>query len=391
LTAVHDIVGQIATNTTSFQDEDPYPTVWSISYGLPESDALANLPLVQQTNQYLQMMQQAGSTLFASSGDFGAAQSNDGNIIDVEFPANLPYAVGVGATALYRKVGEQQNREIACSAFDTNVITSGGGYSTYFSVPSYQAPYTTSQYRGVPDVSAVGANIWAVVNQQSVNMFGTSASAPLFAAIQTLLNNRLVAAGQETLRNANSFYYTQNQAMSSRNGNGLHDITTGNNCAGRTIHVNGEPLNFPSLSEINTQCYSASVGWDPVTGCGSPNFGALLFALTGESIAPQTSSPASNSGGDSFNPDAALNFIEKHWEYFAIGGGVFLFFVIALCYGLKMRSDSQKDRYSPLDDADERESLQQRTSVVVVGPQGKSPRQQQQQQRVAYGTNSEEY
>lgn len=76
------------------------------------------------------------------------------------------------------------------------MITSGGGFSTEFAQPAWQAPAVstylqhntaTSGYnaagRGFPDVSFVGVNYPTFIGGNQYGMYGTSASTPFFAAM----------------------------------------------------------------------------------------------------------------------------------------------------------------------------------------------------------------
>jgi len=159
----------------------------------------------------------------------------------------------------------------------TNVgsrITSGGGFSNVFSQPSYQASvvkkyasnlnipsnYYKSSGRAYPDVAALGHNFIVIIDGEIVPIDGTSASAPTFAAIVTLLNDARFQANLAPLGFLNPLFYSQS--------NLFNDIVTGDN----------------SCSELAWICckygFPASVGWDAVTGLGSPNYEKLIVAFS---------------------------------------------------------------------------------------------------------------
>lgn len=144
--------------------------------------------------------------------------------------------------------------ESACE----QVIYSGGGFSNTFSLPSYQssavsnyynkyAPsYTSAQCnnsratRGFPDVSANGANYIISVQGQYISVFGTSASAPVFASVLTLINEARLNIGKSTVGFVNPALYANPSMFSESillyfipNTNQLFstidDITSGNN------------------------------------------------------------------------------------------------------------------------------------------------------------------
>jgi len=79
---------------------------------------------------------------------------------------------------------------------------------------------------------------------------GTSASSPTFAGFVALLNDVRLKAGRPSLGFLNPFLYSTGLA-------GLNDITSGNNAG------------------CGTPGFNSTVGWDPVTGLGTPNFGKL--------------------------------------------------------------------------------------------------------------------
>ncbi len=131
------------------------------------------------------------------------------------------------------------------------------------------APPTSGGGRGVPDVAGdaspeTGSNV--LVDGQSGVVGGTSAVAPLWAALIALLNQQ---------RGSNIGF--ANLALYQNAENGFNDITQGNNGS-----------------------YSAGPSWDCCTGLGSPNGNQLsqIFAATTTS-ATQPLSVAASRGGKS--------------------------------------------------------------------------------------------
>jgi kumamolisin len=105
--------------------------------------------------------------------------------------------------------------------------------------------------RGVPDISgdadpATGYQI--LVDGRNAVFGGTSAVAPLWAALIALLNQQV----GKPLGFVNNALYAGSLATKA-----LHDITSGNNGA-----------------------YTAGQGWDACTGLGSPNGQQLLTAFS---------------------------------------------------------------------------------------------------------------
>ncbi|KAF9380278.1 hypothetical protein CPC16_010383 [Podila verticillata] len=106
--------------------------------------------------------------------------------------------------------------------------------------------------RDFPDISAQGENIAIVLSGNITSIAGTAASTPLVASIVALLNDRLLAK-MGLLGFLNPLIYTRPNIW--------NDVTTGTN---------------PSCS---TTGFPAMVGWDPVTGMGTPNFDKWAKAL----------------------------------------------------------------------------------------------------------------
>lgn len=131
---------------------------------------------------------------------------------------------------------------------------SSGGFSNVFAQPDYQTDAVgnylstlgstnsglfNTQGRGYPDVSAAGVAYQVNIGGDVQPVSGTSASAPLFASIVALLNDRLVAAGQSTMGFLNPMLYSNGLAA-------LDDVTQGNNPG------------------CGTDGFPAASGWDPV-------------------------------------------------------------------------------------------------------------------------------
>jgi len=207
-----------------------------------------------------------GVTLTFSSGDGGVGDNNpdpttttcianDGTNRTTflpGFPASCPFVTAVGGT-----VGVP---ETAVTRFG-----SGGGFSNYFARPAYQNAAVTpflkalgntnaglfnATGRGIPDVAAQGDNFEIVLMGHTILIGGTSASSPTFAGIVALLNDARIAVGKPPLGFLNPLIYSKGTAA-------FNDITIGSNPG------------------CGTQGFQCSVGWDPVTGLGTPNFGLL--------------------------------------------------------------------------------------------------------------------
>ena len=204
-----------------------------------------------------------GISLFAASGDCGAADGTSG--LAVSYPAADPFVTAVGGTVLRTssdgtylgETGWNGSASGAVAPGCTNQGGSGGGFSD-LPRPTWQGGVpNASGGRAVPDVS-LDAETPAVVayTNSFVGVSGTSVGTPIWAGIAAIadqwaghalgfLNPGLYRIGQ-------SSNYTAD----------FHDIVVGDNG------------------------YSAGPGWDPVTGIGTPIVSGLVRDLTGSVALP---------------------------------------------------------------------------------------------------------
>lgn len=266
--------------------------VISISYGEQEDDLPTNYQQ-RQCSEFMKLGMQGVSVVIASGDSGVAARSTDdgnadgclgnGEVFNPDFPASCPYVTAAGATYLPPGGNAAMDQEVAVTRFP-----SGGGFSNIYPRPSYQntavstyltahtptyKTYNTSGMnnppetvtagglyniagRGYPDISAVGDNVVIFLDGTPELIGGTSAAAPVFAAIINRINEERLAAGKKTVGFLNPTLYSNPSAF--------HDITVGNN------------------SGCGTPGFYAASGWDPVTGLGTPNYPALLDVSFGD-------------------------------------------------------------------------------------------------------------
>ena len=240
--------------TTAVHDSVNKPSVISISWGAAESAWTAQA--MTQFDQAFQAAASMGVTVCCASGDNGSADGASDGKPHADFPASSPHALGCGGTKL-TAAGGRISAEVVWNE-GSNGAT-GGGVSSFFAVPDYQAHAnvpllagTQKRGRGVPDVAGdadPSSGYQVRVDGQNMVIGGTSAVAPLWAGLVALLNQKL----------GHPVGFLNPLLYGSLAGRGVvHDITSGNNGA-----------------------YSARAGWDPCTGWGSPNGAALLKALAG--------------------------------------------------------------------------------------------------------------
>jgi len=314
----------------------------TFSYGVCEFD------LGQTNANTLEMiMSQAaaqGQSFLAASGDEGStACSATGSTdtvaqqeaLNVSYPASSPYVTGIGGT----EFNEGSNTGTYWSSNgSTDVITSalsyipevvwnddadggglsasGGGVSTLFSKPTWQAgvPGIPSDgKRDVPDISLDASNdhdpylyctsdtsAWSSGQIGSCTAGfrdgggiltaagGTSFSTPIFAGMLARVNQKQNYTSGSGLINPTLYTLAANAATYT---SAFHDITTGNNkCTAGS--------GFCASGDVG---YSAGVGYDLTTGLGTPDLTNLAGAWpaststligTTTTVTPSNSAPA---------------------------------------------------------------------------------------------------
>jgi tripeptidyl-peptidase-1 len=229
--------------------------VVSISYGEAEVDLPK--PYVERQCDEIMKLGLQGHSILVASGDYGVASfpgsdnnaegclsapGMNGTIYNPDYPSGCPYITAVGATRLYPNdtVNDPESAmQVNLTAFNlitgTGPITppfdffaSGGGFSNYFTPPSYQAkdvanylnldlPFRSLPFyevnadasnigqnggvynrlgRGYPDVSANGAFLLTFVNLTEGTFFGTSLASPIFGSVITLINEERTVVGK---------------------------------------------------------------------------------------------------------------------------------------------------------------------------------------------------
>jgi subtilase family serine protease len=237
----------------------------SLSWGASEA-TLKDTAGQAEVAAWNTLLQQAttkdGITFFASSGDNGATDYtdvNEQNLADTptsSFPNDNPWVTSVGGTTLDRN---------GTSFSEVAWNQSGGGFSAFYTEPSYQQALPASvqslmqKRRGLPDVSGdADPNTGLAMYEKGAwsTAGGTSASAPLWAALAAIADQM---AGHALGFINPALYKIASESNYQRD---FHDITVGNN----SVATNGTEV----------QGYSATTGWDPITGLGSPNAVNLL-------------------------------------------------------------------------------------------------------------------
>jgi kumamolisin len=245
--------------TTAINDTNNRPSTISISWGSAENN---------WTNQAMQSFDQAfqesstmGITVCVASGDGGSSDGETDGLAHVDFPASAPYVLGCGGTRVNSN-GQVITSEVVWNDLSMGGGATGGGVSDVFPLPDWQknvrVPPSANPGahvgRGVPDVAgdADPATGYAVVvDGQSTVFGGTSAVAPLWASLLTLLNQKL----RNPVGYANPFFY---EKLVTKSPHGFED------------------QGFDEITKGNNGAYSAGPGWNPCCGVGRPDGSKLL-------------------------------------------------------------------------------------------------------------------
>ncbi|MGA7766483.1 MAG: S53 family peptidase [Candidatus Sulfotelmatobacter sp.] len=243
-----------------------------ISQSFGENESCKDPRMLAQQHQLFAEATRKNITIFASSGDYGAAQiSCDGSsfVQAVSNPASDPLVTAVGGTELHAasyclaSLGCDPSANPLPGTYQGEIVwnepsfgASGGGFSVVYDEPGYQQGTThRGEDRGVPDVSYSAAVLHGVLTYLNIPgvpvgfyLFGgTSAGSPQWAAILAIADER---AGYD-LGFINTGLYFIGQAWR-HNSASFFDVTSGNN------------------SFVGVGGFNAGPGWDATTGLGSP-------------------------------------------------------------------------------------------------------------------------
>ena len=257
-------------------------TSWGLCepYVTPSSTFSAEQTLFEQANSQ-------GQTVFAAAGDSGSTgcQRNGGpdvSKLEVQDPSSQPYVIGVGGTTA------TSTAETVWNESADELGSGGGGLSTVWCMPSYQyqtavpglvnsdsktnsgCPAAEGQYvREVPDVTADADPLTGYViyykGSWTGGEGGTSAAAPLWAAIAALIDASPFCADYgsgdagvlpqglwDTASVDHSYIYSGGTTEPEI----VFDITSGNNDYTPSGYTGG--------------LYPATTGYDQASGLGSP-------------------------------------------------------------------------------------------------------------------------
>ena len=231
----------------------------------------------------------------------GGTMFNEGSQVSKYWGTSPPVAE-TALSYIPENVWNESCSSTQCGA-NANLAATGGGVNTFFSKPSWQSGVTgipADGKRDQPDVSLTAAfhDPYLVCFQGSCSQnrifffSGTSASAPSFAGIMALVDQKM--GGRQGLANYVLYRLAAADIAAGRKCNAssttlpassctFNDVTTGNNA------VPGE-AGFGTASGK----YQAATGYDLATGLGSVNVTNLLNNWASVTFTPTTTTLALN-------------------------------------------------------------------------------------------------
>jgi kumamolisin len=253
--------------------------VMSMSLGAPESSYSPQTALA--VDLLFAVASLCGVTVCVSSGDYGAPGRKTGPERgtyeqNCAFPASSSFALACGGTELVLDPpAEPGEPAVLKGEVVWNEMTApdqkratGGGISMLFPVPEYQqaltlpSPINPGQGpgRGVPDVASNVAHVsgYALGPEHKGGAFGTSAAAPIWAALIALL----IEGNGAPIGFLNPILYRL-------------QLSDGTCCTPIVEGDNGPPGQEPD-SKIS---FSAGAPWNACCGLGSPLGGNIAKAL----------------------------------------------------------------------------------------------------------------
>ncbi len=247
-------------------------------------------PTDATTPQFFQELAMQGQSFFNASGDADAYAG----VIDQ--PADSPYVTVVGGTTL--TTSGPSGAWVSETVWNWGGGQgSGGGISTIYGLPSWQAGISmvanqgSTHQRNIPDVAMVADNVFEIDNngRSVTGVGGTSCATPMWASFTALVNQQAAASGKPPVGFLNPTLYAIGQGASYASA--FHDITTGDNTSG-----------------LSPNKFFAVAGYDLCTGWGTPTGSNLINALVSPVFRPLISGAGSALLAESCQPtNGAIN------------------------------------------------------------------------------------
>ena len=256
--------GWVTALDAAVHDQKNDPGVISVSWGYAEGNLTWTKQAITQINETLKEAAALGVTVCIAAGDDGSSDAIGDGYAHVDFPASSPYVLAVGGTTIPAKGSTKP--DVTWKEGDglraDNGGSTGGGVSAFFQRPAWQKGIEIKSVnpgrilgRCIPDLAANAdwnaSPYLLVVDGKAGPNGGTSAATPLLASLLTLINAKRPA-------NKRVGYVTPGLYLKTDGGNtigaaGCTDVSSGDNTTDR---IGG---------------YSAAIGYDAVSGWGTPD------------------------------------------------------------------------------------------------------------------------
>lgn len=223
-----------------------------VSYSWGDCETNMSAGFVQEMSVIFSRAVAQGVNIFVSSGDDGSDSCGNGTLV-AEFPSSNPNVISVGGTSFLN--GPVRH--------ETAWTHGGGGISSIYDRPDFQgfltAPFTKRAY---PDVSfnsdpETGEAMFLTDQENRDGAYtvvgGTSMAVPHWAGLLALVAEAREKQNKGRIGYINPYLYGANSSDMEKI---FVDITDGGNGT-----------------------YNAGLGWDAVTGLGSPNASELMDYL----------------------------------------------------------------------------------------------------------------
>ncbi len=292
-------------------DDDSSPVV-STSWGICEAELGTEFAMAEST-VFAQMATQ-GQSVFAASGDagsedcFAAGAPEPDEQLQVDDPGSQVWVTSAGGTSL-TSVGPPPTETAwnncdgdigpGCAEQGQPFGAGGGGVSSIWRMQSWQTgPGVISSYssgtpcdanmgeycREVPDVSASSdpddGYVIYLAGGWVPYVGGTSASAPLWAAVTALADQGCFVPGTSFKGHTVGFANPKLYTLGSSGSPPFNDVTTGNN----------------DFTDTNGGRYPATTHYDMATGLGTPIVSELVPDLQPSAGCPSVTGVSPSSG-----------------------------------------------------------------------------------------------
>ncbi|HEY2412385.1 MAG TPA: hypothetical protein VGI40_09095 [Pirellulaceae bacterium] len=236
----------------------------------------------------------AGVTFTVAAGDDGTG---------AEYPSSSPNVLSVGGTSL--RLG-------SASAWSSESVWSGGGggSSAYEALPSYQSGLGLTK-RGTPDVSYdadpnTGFAVYDTYGSSGwIEVGGTSAGAPQWAALIAIADQGRAVAGLGSLGNAQAALYSLPRSD-------FHDVIAGSNGRSATAGYDvssgiGSPIANLVIADLVAYGGSAGGGGSSGGGGGSSGGGSDGTSTLGTPAITNANAVSSTSASLTWSPVAGVS------------------------------------------------------------------------------------